>query len=270
LSAMALPELIARIDELQARIAASGPLSASAKEILDMQFRLEWNYNSNVMEGNSLTRQETRTLMLGNVKIADKPVKDVMEMIGHDNLVAELLRMAKGEHQLSESRIKLVHRAIMHAENADQAAWIGEWKKVPNYLYNFKGERIDFTPPEQVVDAMHTLLDRTKAGIDSIERGSRNAPHPALLSFDFHREFVSIHPFNDGNGRTARIFSNVILLRLGYPPLIVKMEEKEAYNRYLAEIQGYGAEPDLFNEFMAGLLIRSQQSVLDAYEAGHP
>ena len=91
-----------------------------------------------------------------------------------------------------------------------------------------------------------------------------------MLAFDFHREFVSIHPFHDGNGRTARIFSNVILLRLGYPPVIVKVEEKEAYNRYLAEIQSYGAQPDLFNEFMAGLLIRSQQSVIDTGEAGYP
>ncbi|MBV6405601.1 MAG: Fic family protein [Flavobacteriales bacterium] len=265
---MALKELLDRINELQARIVAAGPLSASAREILNQQFRLEWNYNSNVMEGNSLTRQETRTLMLGNVKITDKPVKDVMEMIGHDRVVDELLRMAKGEHHLSETRMKQVHRAIMHEDRPDKEPWIGEWKQVPNYLYIFKGERIDFTPPEKVAEAIHDLLDRTKAGIDAIERGAQNTPHPAVLSFDFHREFVSIHPFHDGNGRTARIFSNVILLRLGFPPVIVNLEEKEAYNRYLAEIQSYGAPPDLFNEFMAGLLIRSQESVVAAHEAG--
>ncbi len=65
-NALALKELLDRIDEMQARFVAAGPLSASAKEILDIQLRLEWNYNSNVMEGNSLTRQETRTLMLGS------------------------------------------------------------------------------------------------------------------------------------------------------------------------------------------------------------
>ena len=135
---MALADLLTRIDELQTRIVAAGPLSASAKEILDIQFRLEWNYNSNVMEGNSLTRQETRLLMLGNVKISDKPVKDVMEMVGHNHVVIELLRMAKGEHQLSEARIKQVHRTIIHEDRSEDQNWIGEWKPVPNYLTTSK------------------------------------------------------------------------------------------------------------------------------------
>ncbi len=261
---MALADLLTRIDKLQARIIAAGPLSAEAKRRLDYRFRLDWNYHSNVMEGSSLTKLETRTIMLGNVTVDGKPIKDVLEMKGHDDVITKLLQMSSGELQLSEARIKEVHKAIVKEDDPEKKEWVGRWKPVPNYLTNYRGERIDFTPPEHVAEAMHRLLDRTKADIERIERKASDAPHPALLAFDFHREYVTIHPFHDGNGRTARIFSNLLLMRFGLPPVIIKLEEKEAYNRFLAEVQVYGASPDLFNEFMGERLMRSLELVVDA------
>lgn len=261
---MPLSETLARIDRLQAQILAAGPLGPEAKRKLDYRFRLDWNYHSNVMEGSSLTQQETRTIMLGNVTVDGKPIKDVLEMKGHDDVIMELLGMSTGQLDLSEARIKEVHKAIISEDDPAKQAWVGAWKIVPNYVINFRGERIDFTLPADVPDAMHHLLDRTKTDVEHIERKSPHAPHAAVLAFDFHREFVSIHPFHDGNGRTARIFSNMLLMRFGYPPLIIKVEEKEAYNRFLAEVQAYGAPPDLFNDFLAGKLVRSQETVMDA------
>lgn len=263
---MALPELLSRIDELQARIIAAGPLSPEAKRKLDYRIRLDWNYHSNVMEGSLLTKQETRTIMLGNVTVEGKPIKDVLEMQGHDEVVLSLLHMASGEMNLSESRIKTVHKAIVREDAPEKKDWPGNWKKHPNHIHNFKGERFDFTAPEDVPEAMHRLLDKTKAAIERIERKEQDAPHPTVLAFDFHREYVTIHPFHDGNGRTARIFSNLLLMRFGYPPVIIHAAEKETYSRYLAEVQVYEASPDLFNEFMAERLIRSQQLVVDVLE----
>ncbi len=263
---MELPELLHRIEELQARIEAAGPLSTEAKRKLDYRFRLDWNYHSNVMEGSSLTKQETRTIMLGSVTVSGKPIKDVLEMTGHDQVITELLKMAKGELNLSEARIKAVHRAIVREDHPDRQQWVGQWKKDPNYLHNYRGERFDFTPPEDVPQAIHELLDRTKAAMEKIERNDRSATHPALLAFDFHREYVTIHPFHDGNGRTARIFSNLLLMRFGYPPVVIKVEEKDEYNRLLAEVQAYGAPPDLFNAFLAERLIHAEEIVIDAIE----
>lgn len=263
---MELPELLHRIDELQARIVAAGPLSPEAKRKLDYRFRLDWNYHSNVMEGSSLTQQETRSIMMGNVTVSGKPIKDVLEMQGHDQLVIKLLGMAKGELNLSEARIREVHGAIVHEDDPAKQAQVGQWKKEGNYLLNFKGERFDFPPPEAVPEAMHKLLDRTKADIERIERSAKDAPHPALLAFRFHLDYVSIHPFHDGNGRTARIFCNLLLMRFGFPPVVIRVDEKETYNRYLAEVQAYGASPDLFFGFMAERLIRAQELVIDAIE----
>jgi Fic family protein len=260
---MTLPELLHRIDELQARIVAAGPLSAEAKRKLDYRFRLDWNYHSNVMEGSQLTRQETRTIMMGQVTVDGKPIRDVVEMQGHDEVVRTLLGMAKGELNLSEKRIKEIHKAILHEDDPVKKNWPGNWKKLPNHIYNFKDERFDFTPPEEVADAIHRLLDRTKAALEKIRRKEKDAPHPVHVAFYFHREYVTIHPFHDGNGRTARIFGNLLLLSFGYPPAIIKVEEKEAYNRLLAEVQLYGASPDLFNAFMAERIIRSQELVLE-------
>ena len=263
---MALPELLARIDDLQARIVAAGPLSPEAKRKLDYRIRLDWNYHSNVMEGSSLTKQETRTIMLGSVTVEGKPIKDVLEMKGHDDVVVELLRLSSGELNLTEARIKHVHKLIVKEDDQAKKDWPGQWKKDPNYLLNYRGERIDFTPPEQVADAMHRLLDRTKASIERIERKEKDVPHPALLAFDFHREYVTIHPFHDGNGRTARIFSNLLLMRFGLPPVIIKVDEKEAYGRILAEVQVYGAPSDVFNGFMADRLLRGLELVSDALD----
>ncbi len=262
---MALSELLKKIDALQERISTAGPLSPEAKRKLDYRFRLDWNYHSNVMEGSQLTRQETRTIMMGNVTVEGKPIRDVLEMQGHDEVVRTLLGMASGELNLSEKRIKEIHKAIMHEDDPAKKDWPGNWKKHPNHIYNFKEERFDFTAPEDVPDAMHRLLDRTKAALEAIKRGDKNAPHPTVVAFDFQREYVTIHPFHDGNGRTARIFSNLLLLSFGYPPAIIKAEEQEktAYNRLLAEVQVYGASPDLFNAFMAERLIRSQELVLE-------
>ena len=263
---MSLTELLSRIDDLQRRIVAAGPLSADAKRKLDYRLRLDWNYHSNVMEGSSLTQQETRTIMMGSVTVSGKPIRDVLEMQGHDEVVTMLLGMASGDLGLSEARIKEVHQKIVHEDDPAKKGQVGKWKEDPNHLTNYRGERIDFTPPAEVAEAVHTLLDHTMAQVERIERKVKHAPHPALVAFAFHRAYVTIHPFHDGNGRTARIFSNLLLMRFGYPPVVIRVDEKDTYNSCLAEVQVYGAPTDLFDAFMAERLIRAQELVLDAIE----
>jgi Fic family protein len=261
------------IDALQQKIDSYGELSADVKKKINYKFRLDWNYYSNSMEGNTLTMEETRSVMVGNLTVGGKPIKDVLEMKGHDEVIAEILKIGKGEARLSEARIREIHKGIMHEENEVNRKKIGSWKTVPNHVINYKGEKFDFVLPADVPERMHELLNKTNAAIDAIQQkkkpassADRDAPHPVDVALQFHLDYVLIHPFYDGNGRTARILTNLLLISFGYPPFWVRTNERNIYNQYIADIQGYGGKADLFFDFVAGLILRSQQLVLDAIE----
>ncbi len=264
---MSYTEKKQQIEALQQQIDAFGELSAEAKRKIDYKFRLDWNYYSNSMEGNTLTMAETRSVMIGNITIGGKPLKDVLEIKGHDEAIIPILKLGKGEVRLSETRIKEIHRQIIHEEDPEKKPLIGVWKTVPNYIYNYKGERFDFAAPEEVAERIHKLLDKTNAAIDAVFRNKKNAPHPIDVALAFHLEYVTIHPFYDGNGRTARIFTNLLLISFGYPPFWAKDgSERDAYGQYISEVQAYGSKPDVFYEFAADKIIRSQKLVLAAIE----
>jgi prophage maintenance system killer protein len=173
--------------------------------------------------------------------------------------------MGKGDLRLSEKRIKAMHKAIMYENTPENGQQIGTWKTVNNHLINYRKEKFEFLPHTEVAAAMHQLLDETNAAIDKRLSGKPTV-HPALLAFQFHLEYIRIHPFYDGNGRTARLLTNLLLISAGFPPVILRKENRDAYYKHLADIQGYGATSDLFYDFMGKLLVDSQQLVLDALE----
>ena len=263
---MELQTLLDNIDDNRKQIESSGKFEDEVLNKIQYKFRLDWNYYSNKMEGGTLTRQETRSVMVGNVTVGGKPIKDVLEMKGHDNVVIDILKIGKGEIRISEKRIKDIHKAIMHEENPEHTKLIGDWKKEPNEIINYKGEKISFANPGDVAQKMHDLLNKTNASLDKYFNGSKDSIHPLLLAADFHLDYVTIHPFYDGNGRTTRILTNLILISCGYPPVIIKETDKTIYYQYLADIQAYGGDRNLFYEFMANRLLDSQKLVLDAIE----
>lgn len=265
---MALKDVLNRIDELQVKINSFGKLDDETLKKIQYRFRLDWNYHSNAMEGNSLTQSETRSVMINNITIDGKPLKDVIEIRGHDSVISDILKIGKGELRLSEKRIKEIHKTILDKGSAKDGEKLGEWKEKNNHLINYKNEKYEFVPPSEVPEAMHKLLNWLNAQYDLIVSKKKDAMHPVLLAFHFHVVYVSIHPFFDGNGRTARIFTNLILVSFGYPPVIIEVEKKNIYNQYLADIQAYGGNPDLFLEFMGKQLIHSQEIVLTAIEGG--
>jgi Fic family protein len=263
---MAYAEKLDQIKKLKGLADGHGPLSEDVLKKINYKLRLEWNYTSNSMEGNSLTKSETRSVMIGNITVAGKPIKDVLEMKGHDEVVNTIMKMGRGELTISENRVKEIHKGIMHEEDPEKKKLIGVWKMEPNYLYNYKNERFDFTAPADVPEAMHKLVDWVNTERGKIERAEKDRLHPITLALKFHLDYVTIHPFYNGNGRTSRILTNLLLIAYGYPPLYIKENERGAYYQYLADIQGYGGLPDVFYEYMADLVIRSQQLVLDAIE----
>lgn len=255
-----------KIDLIRNQIAAHGKLDDNQLRKINYKFRLEWNYNSNSMEGNTLTVAETRSVMVGNLDVHQKPINDVLEMKGHDEVVSDILRIGKGDLRLSESRIKQIHTAIIHESDEIRKNQIGKWKEQPNEIINNKGEKYSFIAPDEVPDKIHDLLNRTNAALDAFFGNKKNAPHPLDIAFQFHLEFLGIHPFHDGNGRVSRILTNLILISLGYPPFWINSQERQVYYNYISDIQGYGGDKTLLDDFLANLVLRSQQLVLDVVE----
>ncbi len=263
---MSYTEKRIQVDNLQQKINAHGELSAEVKKKINYKFRLDWNYYSNSMEGNTLTMDETRSVMVGNLTVGGKPIKDVLEIKGHDEVIADILKIGKGELRLSEKRIKEIHKGIMYEEDKEKEKKIGIWKSDPNYVINYKGEKFEFVAPADVQERMHELLNKTNAAIDAIQQNKSNEPYPLDVALQFHLDYLTIHPFYDGNGRTARILTNLILISFGFAPFWIKTNEKSIYYQYMADIQAYGGNTDLFFDWAANMIIRSQQLVLDAIE----
>lgn len=260
---MELQKKLAHIEKLKAAIEGFGNFDPQVQKKINYKLRLDWNYYSNRMEGGTLTRGETRSVMVGNIDVKGKPLRDVMEMNQHDKVVLNVLKIGKGEQQLSEKRVRELHKAILTEDDPDKQHMVGEWKPYPNEIINYKGEKFSFAQPEEVPDRIHRLLDNTKAELEKYFKG-KSEKHALEIAATFHLEFLTIHPFYDGNGRLARILTNLILISCGYPPFIIK--EKKAYYQYLADIQCYGGKEDLLYSFLADRLIDSQQMVLDALE----
>ena len=267
---MTLEDKITKIDTLKTQIEALGKIPVDILKKINYKFRLEWNYHSNKMEGGTLTKDETRNVMIGVIDVQGKPLKDVFEMSGHDNVVLDVLqnvqKIAKNELNISEKRILELHKAIMYEENPENQSKIGKWKTIDNHVINYRGEKFHFTSVSEVKTAMHNLTDWLNAEIDKIKNNQKAALNPALLAFEFHLRYVNIHPFYDGNGRTARILMNIILIASGYPPLIIKTDKKNAYFQYLADIQCYNGDKNLYFGFMLDLLYESLELVNDAIQ----
>lgn len=208
-------EIISRKNRVKDMTTLYGKLTHEQLQKINHKFRLEWNYHSNSMEGNSLTMEETRSVMVGNLLVHDKPYKDVAEMKGHDAVIAAILNIGKGESRLSEKRIKEIHACIMYEDDPDKKRKIGVWKNENNEIINPKGEKYTFVDWALVPEKIHDLLNRTNADIDAFQSNNKNAPHPIDVALQFHLEYLDIHPFYDGNGRTARILLDNRLL-FGY------------------------------------------------------
>lgn len=262
-----LSDKLQQIETLRQEIESRGKLPDEVLRKVEYKFRLECNYHSNRIEGGTLTKPETRSIMVGNITVKGKPLKDIREMKGHDEVMLQILRVGRGELRLSPTRVREMHRAVIVEEEPEKQGQIGEWKKENNHIINHRLERFDFVPYDEVPESMQNLLNWLNAGLDKIKSGKKDAPAPLLLAFEFHLRYLTIHPFLDGNGRTARLLTNLLLVSCGYPPFWVSEGgEKDIYNRYLADVQAYGGDPDLLYDFLAGLVLRSLYLTADAIE----
>ncbi|HOG91867.1 MAG TPA: Fic family protein [Syntrophales bacterium] len=195
-----------RIDALKVRIDGHRPIDTPILKQIREYFRIGMTYSSNALEGNSLTEMETKIVIEDGITIGGKPVKDHLEALGHSEAYDLLFRLAKGRY-ISEANIKELHRLFYYRIDAKQA---GKYRKQRVIITG-----TEFIPPvpERIPELMQSFI----AGIP----GAREEHHPVEFAAILHWELVTIHPFIDGNGRTARLLMNLALFQAGYPPAII-------------------------------------------------
>ena len=227
-------EILQKVTELKAELDSYRPLDKDQEAAIMQKLRLDWNFHSNHLEGNTLSYGETKALILFGITAAGKPLKDHFEITGHDEAIKWVEEVVKEERPLTENFIRQIHKLILkepyevQGKTADgkpqsKKVKIGEYKTTPNHVETITGEIFRFATPEETPAKMTDLIDWYRNKKEDPEL------HPLLLAAEFHYKFIRIHPFDDGNGRTARILMNFILMQNSYPPVIVKTDDKQNY-----------------------------------------
>ncbi len=258
-------EILGRAEQLKAELDSLRPLDAEAEARIMQKFRLDWNYHSNNLEGNSLTYGETKALILFGITAQGKPLKDHFEITGHNDAINWVLDLVKGETELTEVFIRKLHTLLLKESSYKEAQTpdgkptrrkieVGKYKTQPNHVLTVTGETFYFATPEETPAKMQELVEWF--------RNEKTKPevNPIILSALFHYKFIRIHPFDDGNGRVARILMNFILMQFGYPPVIIKTEDKENYYAVLRLADADQIEP--FIEYIATNLVRSLEIMI--------
>ena len=205
--------VLAEIEQKRDRLNAMRPLTPGEVKRLQEEFMVEFTYNSNAIEGNTLTLKET-AMVLDGMTIDQKPLKDHLEAVGHRDAFLYIQDIAKQELPLSEFVIKNIHSLVLMNQPEDK----GIYRKIPVRIMGAYTEPVQ---PYLIEPKMTELLaanEERKITMSVIERIAR-----------FHLEFEGIHPFIDGNGRTGRLIMNLDLIRNGYPAINVKFADRKKY-----------------------------------------
>lgn len=203
-----------KLDTLRARLGAMRPLNAAELNRLRGEFIIENTYNSNAMEGNTLTLRETALILQEGLTIAEKPVREHLEAIGHKDAFEYILKLADTELALTEREIRAIHSLVLihDAENK------GIYRSVP----------VKILGAAQLPPAPYLVPARMEALLADFEVWKRERPILAAIA-EFHLAFECIHPFIDGNGRTGRLLMNLALLRAGLLPVDIKFTDRRRY-----------------------------------------
>lgn len=188
---------------------------------------LELTYTSNAIEGNTLTAAETALVIEQGITIGGKPLADHLEAIDHHDAIRYVRALARGGTRLTEADVRQLHHLVVQRS---QPGIAGRYADQGRFVLTDSG-RHSFPAPVEVP----VLMGDFAAWLGG-------APDTPETAFAAHLRLVAIHPFNDGNGRTARLLMNLVLLRAGYPPVAVRPQDRPAYMRALEDAQaGRGA-----------------------------
>jgi Fic family protein len=226
------PRLLARLEQKKTRLDALRPLPAAALRRLNQQLTIEWIYNSNAIEGSTLTLRETQLILETGLTIGGKSLREHFEVINHKEAIEYVEGLATDEDPITPFHVRQIHRLVLTRIDDESA---GQYRNLPVRIAGTHYQPPDAWEVPRLMNEWDDWLNGPALGLHPVER--------AAIA---HHRLVAIHPFIDGNGRTARLVMNLLLMREGYPPTIILRANRRQYYRVLARADR-GDESPLVN-----------------------
>jgi len=242
------PRLLSRIEQKKAQLDALRPLPAAAVARLREHILVEWIYNSNAIEGSTITLQETRLILETGLTIGGKPLREHFEVINHRDAIQYVESLVASPEPITPFHVRQIHKLVLSRIDDENA---GRYRETQVRIAGAA-----FTPPESW--QVPNLMMEWGEWLTAEERTS----HPVVLAALAHHRLVAVHPFIDGNGRTARLVMNLILMRAGYPPTVIQRVNRRLYDRVLE--QADAGKPAALVNFVGRAVERSLKLYLEA------
>ena len=238
---------IDKVDILNEQIKLFRPINETFLKQVKEYFRIGLTYSSNAIEGNTLTETETKVVLEDGLTVAGKPLKDHYEASGHSEAFDFVYSLAKGK-SITEKDILNIHRLFYYRIDQSQA---GKYRKVPVIITG-----TEYTPPSP--SKVAGLMKKFVTKIPSMKKKQ----HPVIFAAKLHEELVNIHPFVDGNGRTARLLMNLALFQTGYPVTVIPPILRADYIALVKQTQNNKKDDTDFVNFISCMAYESSKDYL--------
>ena len=227
------------------------------------KLKVDWTYHSNSLEGSTLTLGETLFFLNEGLTVEGKPFKDFLDAKNHAEAIDYLYELVSNQREISEYVIKEINALLLsgvtytvaqnsHGEKVKKKLNAGEYKKQPNHVLQADGNIHWYVDPINVKDQMEELVNWVNSQVQTL--------NPIYVASVAHYNLVRIHAFDDGNGRGARILMNLVLLKSGFFPVVVRLEKKRKYLEALSEADKGDLIP--FIRFICTELIETYEKVI--------
>lgn len=242
-----ITETLKEIETLKAELALFRPLPPEALKKTEYALDVEYTYESNRIEGNTLTLQETALIVSEGITISGKSMREHLEAINHVQAIDFIKEIAHKDVEISEQTIKEIHAIILQGIDRQNSE---RYRTVPVMILGS-----NHTPPSP-----YLIEERMENFMAEFQRKKKDGEHPILIAAYLHGELVRIHPFIDGNGRTSRLLMNLYLLQHGYSIIALK-GDADKKRQYYEALEASHTNPDTFNLLVA----RAEKESIERY-----
>jgi len=253
---MKLETILSNIDQLKSDLDSLRPLTADQVQNLKRLFDIDFTFNSTAIEGNTFSLQETRIVLLDGITIGGKSTREHLEIVNHKEAIDFIESIAQNNlEDYRRSDILNIHYLVLKGIDSENA---GKYRISPVYVRLKHGNIHKFTDPVKLTDEMDGFFSWFF---------SPKTEHPVIIAAEAHTRFVSIHPFVDGNGRTARLIMNLILFHYGFSPAIIKVTQRSQYLDSMEEWQ-QNQNKESFQVLLANSVLESMELYIETIRKG--